>query len=95
MERKHLVILAVAVLVCVTVILAARDTAGATGSQRRVQWEYGVYRSRAGYALPRGSYVDKLDSLGPQMDSLGEQGWELVSVIESQGNWTYWLKRPK
>jgi hypothetical protein len=89
MDSKRIVMLVVVTIVCCTIILAGKNSARATRGQRRAQWEYSVYQSRRQFAT-RG-VIGKID----EVDQFGQQGWELVSVFESEGTWTYWFKRPK
>ncbi|KPK34781.1 MAG: hypothetical protein AMJ65_17935 [Phycisphaerae bacterium SG8_4] len=89
MDRKRMVMLTVAAIVCCTIVLAGKNLAQPIGGQRGMRWEYSVYQSRKQFA--RRGVIGKID----EVDQFGQQGWELVSVFESEGMWTYWFKRPK
>jgi hypothetical protein len=89
MDRKRIVMLTAAAVVCCTIILAGKNLAHAATGQRGLRWEYSVYQSRKEFA--RRGVIGKVD----EVDQFGQQGWELVSVFESDGTWTYWFKRPK
>ena len=46
------------------------------------KWEYKVQRQLS------------MDTIGGQLNKLGEMGWELISVGEVMGNPVLYLKRP-
>lgn len=38
--------------------------------------------------------ANKIKDIDPQIDQLGQQGWELVSTVFTQSYVHFWFKRP-
>ena len=89
MDRNRIVLLAVAAIICCTIVLAGRKSAQATRGRSRGQWEYSVFQTTKVYA--RRGMIGKID----EVDRFGQQGWELVSVFEVEDKWIYWFKRSR
>lgn len=97
-------------VICITLVFASTGkslrTEAEVQSASAVEWEYlivaggNVNLSASGNddrlrKAPNGSFSQEFYPLSRNLDKLGREGWELVTVQGSSANPVFYLKRPR